>query len=70
MSDSLGLGFSKLEGNQFRAGGVDRLKKAAIFLVAFVLLGVFFFYLTKEVQRSTARATSDDSNLHYDPQSQ
>jgi hypothetical protein len=53
MSDGPGLGFSKLEENQFRASGVDRLKKAAIFLVAFVLLGIFFLYLTKEVQTSS-----------------
>ena len=66
MGDGLGLGYSKIEASRYRASASDRLKKAAIFLVAFVLLGVFFFYVTKEVQTSTAHATGD-SGLHYDP---
>jgi hypothetical protein len=43
------------------------LRRIGFLLIALVVMGAVFFYLTRAVQTSTAHATSDDSPLHYDP---
>jgi hypothetical protein len=61
MSDGLGLGYSKIGSSEFKRSGWDRLRRAGLFLVAFVFMGMFFLYLTREVQMSTGHATNPDS---------
>jgi len=61
MGDGLGLGYSKIGSSEFKRSGRDRLMKAGLFLVAFVLMGIFFLYLTREVQLSTGHATNPDA---------
>ena len=61
------LGFSQLQKNEFSTGPSDKLRRVGFLLVALVLVGGLFAYLTSAVQNSTAHATSDNSSLHYDP---
>jgi hypothetical protein len=69
MSDRLGLGYSKIAASEFQRSGWDRVRKAGLFFVAFVLIGIFFFYLTREIQVSTGHATGD-SGVHWEQTSQ
>jgi len=61
MSDQLGLGYSKIGASKFQRSGWDRARKAGLFLVAFVVIAIFFVYLTREVQVSTGHATNPDA---------
>jgi len=62
MGERYEFGYSKLGASEFRNSGWDRLRKAGLFLIACVLLAVFFYYLTREVQVSTGHATSSDAS--------
>ena len=61
MSHGLGLGYSKIGASEFKRSGRDRLRKGALFFIAFVLMGLFFLYLTREVQVSTGHVTNPDA---------
>ena len=61
------LGFSQFQKNEFSASPSDKLRRVGFLLVALLLVGGLFAYLTQAVQRSTAHATSDNSPLHYTP---
>ena len=67
VSDRPSLGLSPLSKTTFSTSKSDKLRRLVCFLVALVIVGAVFFYLTRAVQTSTAHATSDDSPLHYDP---
>jgi hypothetical protein len=56
--------------SEFGRSKFDLLRRIGFLLVALVVMGAVFFYLTRAVQTSTAHATSDDSPLHYDPNAQ
>jgi hypothetical protein len=61
------LGISALERNDYSTGPLDKLRRIALVLVAIVLVGGVFYYLTRAVQTSTAHATNDESPLHSEP---
>jgi hypothetical protein len=61
------LGITALERNDFSTGPFDKLRRLAFVLVAIVIVGAVFYYLTRAVQTSTAHATSDESPLHSEP---
>jgi hypothetical protein len=61
------LGIAALERNDFSTSPLDKLRRIAFVLVAIVLVGGVFYYLTRAVQTSTAHATSDESALHSEP---
>jgi len=61
------LGFSALSNSKFTTTPLEKLTRIGLALLAAAFLAVVFYYLTGAVQSSTAHATSDDSNLHYDP---
>jgi hypothetical protein len=61
MSDGLGFNYSKIGASEFKRNSWDRVRKAGLFLVAFVLIGIFFLYLTREVQVNTGHATNPDN---------
>ena len=67
MTERPTLGFSSVERHSYRTTALDRMRRLGFVLVALVLVGVVFFYLTRAVQSSTAHATSGDSALHYEP---
>jgi hypothetical protein len=67
VSNRPSLGLSASSPTEFGTGKFDVLRRIGFLLVALVVMGAVFFYLTRAVQTSTAHATSDDSPLHYDP---
>lgn len=67
MSNRPSLGLSASSQTEFGGNKFDLLRRIGFLLVALVVMGALFFYLTRAVQTSTAHATSDDSPLHYDP---
>jgi hypothetical protein len=67
VSDRPSLGLSVSSSTQFGRSRFDVLRRIGFLLIALVVMGAVFFYLTRAVQTSTAHATSDDSPLHYDP---
>lgn len=66
MNDGPSLGFSTLPQSGYSAGKFYKLRRAAYVLVALLVVGTVFYYLTRAVQTSTAHATSNDSPLHSD----
>ena len=66
MTERPSLGITALERNDFSTSRIDKLRRIAFVLVATVIAGAVFYYLTRAVQTSTAHATSDESPLHYD----
>jgi hypothetical protein len=58
MSDRIGLGLSSISVSEHRPTPWERIRKIAVLAVVFVLLAVFFFYLTAQVQIGTAHATN------------
>jgi hypothetical protein len=60
------LGYSALSKSDTPTGRIDVLRRVAFLLVALMLVGTVFYYLTRAVQSSTAHATRDDSPLHSD----
>jgi hypothetical protein len=61
MKSRLGLGISNIGASEFHSSRGERLRKIGLFVVACVLLAVFFFYLTAQVQIGTAHATDPDA---------
>jgi hypothetical protein len=57
MSDRIGLGLSSIPVSEYRPTPWERLKEIAALAVVCVLLAIFFFYLTKQVQIGTEHAT-------------
>ena len=64
------LGLFASSQRQFATSRNDVFRRIGFLLVALVVIGAAFFYLTRAVQTSTAHATSDGSSLHYDPNAQ
>jgi len=64
VNDHPSLGYSALAKSHTPASRTEGLRRIAFLLVALMLVGTVFYYLTKTVQSSTAHATRDDSPLH------
>ncbi len=64
MNERPSLGYSSLPHSV--AGRYEKLRRAGFLLLALLLVGTVFYYLTRAVQSSTAHATSDNSALHTD----
>jgi hypothetical protein len=62
MKSGLGLGISNIGASEFHTRRWERLGKLGLFAVVCVLLAVFFFYLTAQVQIGTAHATGSDEH--------
>jgi hypothetical protein len=60
MKNGLSLGISNIGASEFHTSRWERVRKIGLFLVVCVILAVFFFYLTAQVQIGTARATRSD----------
>jgi hypothetical protein len=60
MSDRIGLGLSSISVSEHRPTPWERLRKIAALAVVCVLLAVFFYYLTSQVQIGTGHATRSD----------
>lgn len=69
MSERPSLGFSSIAKSEFTAGRWDKWRRLGLLLAAAIVVAIVFYSLTKEVQTSTAHATSS-SGLHYDPNAQ
>jgi hypothetical protein len=67
MTERSGLGLSAISKTASSASRSDRWRQAGLLLIALLVVGTVFYYLTRAVQTSTARATGDDSPLHTDP---
>jgi hypothetical protein len=62
MRDRIGLGLSSFSVSEYRPTPWERLKKIAVLAVVCVLLAVFFYYLTSQVQIGTAHATNPEAD--------
>ncbi len=60
------LGYSALAKSETPRSRTDGLRRMAFLLIALVLVGTVFYFLTRAVQSSTANATRDDSPIHTD----
>jgi hypothetical protein len=67
MDERPSLGWSAISKSEFSRSPWDKWKRAAFVLAGAILLAFVFYSLTKEIQSSTASATSPSSHLHYDP---
>ena len=61
MSDRIGLGLSSISVSEHRPTPWERMRKIAVLAVVFVLLGIFFYFLTAQVQMGTAHVTNTDA---------
>ena len=66
MNDSPSLGFSAISKSASPATRFDAIRRIGVLLVALLIVGAVFYYLTRAVQSSTAHATRDDSPIHSD----
>ncbi|MGH9575768.1 MAG: hypothetical protein ACRD40_19850 [Candidatus Acidiferrales bacterium] len=66
MKESPSLGYSALSKSASPPTRLDAPRRVGFLLVALLLVGAVFYYLTRAVQSSTANATRDDSPLHTD----
>jgi len=64
MNRSPSLGYSAISKSASSPTRFGALRRIAFLLVALVLVGTVFYYLTRAVQSSTAHATRDDSPIH------
>ena len=64
MTEHSSLGFSTISKTASSPTRSDAFRRAGFLLVALLLVGTVFYYLTRAVQSSTARATRDDSPIH------
>jgi hypothetical protein len=64
MNDSPSLGYSALSKSISSPTRFDTLRRVGFLLVALILMGLVFYYLTRAVQSSTAHATRNDSPIH------
>lgn len=60
------VGFSAISKTASLTSRFDGLRRAGFLLVALLVVGMLFYYLTRAVQSSTAHATRDDSPIHTD----
>ncbi|HTV58947.1 MAG TPA: hypothetical protein VMJ93_08735 [Verrucomicrobiae bacterium] len=67
MGERPSLGWSALAKSEFSRSPWDKWKRAGFVAIGAIVLAFVFYHVTKEVQSSTASATSPDSHLHYDP---
>jgi len=67
MDKRLGLGSSAISKCEFETGGWDIFRKLLLVLLGVVILGTVFFYVTREIQSSTAHATQ--TGVHWEPSS-
>ena len=67
MDERSSLGWSAISKSEFAKSPADKWKRAAFVLIGAIVRSFVFYSLTKEVQTSTASATSPSSHLHYDP---
>lgn len=58
MRDRVGLGLSSIAVSEYRPTPWERLREVVVLAVVCVLLAVFFYYLTAQVQIGTAHATN------------
>ncbi len=68
MKSRLSLGTSNIGASEFHSSRWERVGKIGLFAVVCVLLAVFFFYLTAQVQIGTAHATGSDAQSETTPQ--
>ena len=61
MRDRVGLGLSSITVSEYRPTPWERFRRAVALAVVCVLLAVFFYYLTAQVQIGTAHATGSDA---------
>ena len=66
MNEGPSLGYSAISKSASPATRFDALRRIGFLLVALILVGTVFYYLTRAVQSSTAHATRDDSPIHSD----
>lgn len=66
MDERPSLGFSAISKTASLPTRSDGFRRAGFLLVALLLVGTVFYYLTRAVQSSTANATRDDSPIHTD----
>lgn len=64
MTERPSLGFSAISKAESSASRFDGFRRAGFLLIALLLVGTVFCYLTRAVQTSTARATRDDWPIH------
>jgi hypothetical protein len=62
MKSRVGLGLTSISASEFPTSRRDKLRKVALFAVVCVLLAMFFYYLTAQVQLGTAHATNPDAD--------
>jgi hypothetical protein len=68
MKNGVGLGLTSIAASEFPISRWDKLRKIALFAVVCVLLAVFFYYLTAQVQLGTAHATNPDADWKSESQ--
>lgn len=66
MTEHSSFGFSAISKSASSPTRSDGFRRAGFLLLALVIVGTVFFYLTRAVQTSTARATREDSPIHTD----
>lgn len=66
MTEQPSLGFSAISKTASSTNRSDGFRRAGFLLIALLLVGTVFYYLTRAVQSSTAHATRDDSPIHTD----
>ena len=62
MKSRVGLGLSSIGASEFPSSRWEKVRKIALLAVVCVLLAVFFYYLTAQVQLGTAHATNPDAD--------
>jgi len=68
MDKRLGLGASPISKIEFEMGRGGVLRRLFLLVLAIVILGIVFMYVTGEIQSSTAHATQ--TGVHWEPSSQ
>jgi hypothetical protein len=66
VTEHTSLGFSAISKAESSVSRFDRFRRAGFLLVALLVVGTVFYYLTRAVQSSTAHVTRDDSAIHTD----
>ena len=66
MDERPSLGWSFISKSEFSRSPWDKWRRIGFLLAGAVVIAIVFYSLTREVQMSTAHATSGDG-LHYDP---
>lgn len=64
MTEHSSFGFSAISKTASSTTRSDGFRRVGFLLLALIIVGTVFFYLTRAVQSSTAHATRDDSPIH------